>query len=123
MLRAIASFIYSNHNKRVSVLYYAIETVVQNRSDTLYIHTHAIYPRITHACSTRETLYSSRRRKNVRARGVERADDTFDDAFVGDNRIPVTFNDVYRLIRTLGVAHYRAGETRLHEDHRVIDTS
>lgn len=37
--------------------------------------------------------------------------DTFDDAF-SDNRIPVTFNDVYRLIRTLGVAHYGEG-TRL----------
>lgn len=35
----------------------------------------------------------------LRARRV----DTFDDAF-GDNRISVTFN-VYRLIRTLSVAH------------------
>lgn len=31
-----------------------------------------------------------------------------DDAF-GDNRISVKLNDVYRLIRTLGVAHYSDG--------------
>lgn len=44
--------------------------------------------------------------------------DTFDDAF-GDNRISVSSNDVYRLITTLGVTHYREGEeTWLHESHR-----
>lgn len=46
--------------------------------------------------------------------------DTFDVAF-GDNRISVTSNDVYRLIRCCPL--WRRGDTVIHEGHRVIDTS
>lgn len=61
--------------------------------------------------------------RNSRSSTTPVPNDDDDDAF-GDNRISVTLNDVYRLIRTLGVAHYgEGGYTRAVVERMVIDTS
>lgn len=71
-----------------------------------------VYANIDCLCSSKNYHVRKSRAKHV---------DTFDIVF-SDNRISVTSNDVY--IDSLGVAHhYGEGETRLHEGHRVIDTS